>query len=142
MRTLILTAALLAVAAPVAAGDTNVELRLSLPELVAGPNARGAAFDPMEQLLWAVNMEQALLLRGGQPGSAAAPVFLIRVAGGQPPEVIAAALDNGVRIRENVVVEIPWPWQPRADQEDDLDAAVAAELGRRLNSRFAESAGK
>ena len=133
------TIALLLSAATAWSGDPGVELSLRLETLITGQDVRNAAIDPMDHLLWAANMEHSMMLRGGQPGGAAAPVFLIRVAGGQPPEVIAAALDNGVRVQENVVTEIPWPWQPRTEDDTELSSALAVELGQRLSSRLAES---
>lgn len=115
--------------ATVAAGDDRIELLvLGVPETtMADP------IHPMDRLAWAVMAEQAHLLRGGQPGSAAAPVFLVGFGGGLRPSLIAAVNQDGVRTHEEVVVDFEWPWlDEQVEEAVPLEQSIALELGRRL----------
>ena len=88
---------------------------------------------PRGRLNYHVNSEYSRMLRGGQPGAAAAPVFLIKLQSGVSPQLITAAVDAGVTISSRRLMEIPWPW---LDKEDVLDLSFEERLGLLLGSRL------
>ena len=80
--------------------------------------------------------QHANLLRGNQPGAAGAVAFMIKAQPGQPLQLIAASLENGVQISAAEVTRIPWPAEEAQPTEPlPFDEQLALLLGRRLQPK-------
>ena len=135
MQRYILALALLILTTP-AGAEVSVSIHAS-----GGQSAADAAKEarlmewnsPGGRLNYHLNSEYSRMLRGGQPGAAAAPVFLIKLQSGVSPELITSAVDAGVPISSRRLMEIPWPW---LEKEDVLDLSFEERLGLLLGSEL------
>ncbi len=106
------------------ASFASAEVEFSLQLSGSGSSAEAAKEarlmmwnSPEGRLNYHVNAEYSNLLRGGQPGAAAAPVFRIKLQNGVSPQLITASVNAGVDISNQRLVEIPWPWLSKEERQ-------------------------
>ncbi len=142
MRVL-LTVWLVSAAAVVGAGsDDEMRFSLKLHEELSRPRvdprteARLAQWDsPMGRLLYEMQQQQALIMRGGQPGGAVGLGFRLKLQSGLGLDLATSPVDAGVDLYERSIAPIRWPWQEDDEPALSIEKQLSLMLGRRLESR-------
>ena len=141
MRAL-LTVWIVGTAVAVGAGSDQ-EMRFSLQlaeELARSPvdprtEARLAQWDsPMGRLAYEMQQQQALIMRGGQPGGAAGLGFRLKLQSGLGLKLTVAPVDTGVDLYERSIAPIRWPWLEDDRPALSIEEQLSLMLGRRLES--------
>ncbi len=89
---------------------------------------------PMGRLMYEASVQQAGLGREGLAGRAPMGLAMrLKSQSGVPPQVISAALENGVQLSETGILRIRWPWEEDLQRPDlPLEQQISLQLGRRL----------
>jgi len=133
---------LVLLAAPLFAGAGDVEFSLNVNNMAMGPKpdlrteARLAHWNsPMGRLMAAFQQQQAWAIRGTQPGleRVSGAVVGVKLQQGQPLEILSSSMEAGLRISEERLAVVRWPWDDSRKQPAlPLDEQLSLLLGQRL----------
>ena len=133
---------LVVAAAPLFAGAGDVEFSLNINNMALGtkPDLRTEARlahwnSPMGRLMAAFQQQQAWVIRGTQPGleRVSGAVVGVKLRRGLPLEVLASSMEGGLRISEERLAVVRWPWDDSPGEPAlPLDEQLSLLLGQRL----------
>jgi hypothetical protein len=124
-------------AAAVAAGEEEFSLDLDTIDLSrrdARTEARLAGWNsPMGRLMYNMNEQQSMLLRGGMPGGGSGGLALrAQLRAGVGMAIVAATVDAGVAFYERSVEVVEWPWRESTGSVMPIEEQLSLLLGRRI----------
>jgi hypothetical protein len=138
MRNITSTALILLTLTAAAGAEVTVSVRASGSSGAGLRNeARLADWNsPLGRLSYFMGEQHANLLRGNQPGASGAVAFLVKAQSGQPLQLIASSIEDGVRLSETQLTQIPWTEKDSDEPEGvPLDEQLAILLSQRLQPK-------
>ncbi len=139
-RALVLAATALAVAMNAQAGgrfSLSIEAALSQPRTPAEETRLATWNSPMGRVAYAVAREQAGLGTSGLVGHSTGVALRVGFRPHLRPELISAAVEQGLGTSERTLGRIHWPWEETGEEPQTmtLEEELSRLLGRRIEIR-------
>ncbi len=115
----------------------SIEAALSQPQTPAAEARLANWNSSLGRVAYAMAQEQVTLGAGGLVGHSMGVAVRVGLRPHLRPEIISAAVEQGIGMSERSLTTIHWPWEEETPGQDDLplEEQISIRLGRLLEIR-------